>query len=328
MHAESSGSKATYVVIVVFDIAESVLSYRGMRKNIVQIRTLQQKIYRMSTRQSLLDQLVSLSQEPNVFLDPKVSTSIRFRSSIEHRMSVQGIRRLSSIAAESIAEFKDQLDILEKQRSIGQRMSDSISRVVVSPKASFIVRFSTRVAPVETKPRRENYSLVPQIVQNALVQPTQGPRREMADAALADKRELMRAALKLLFKCEYHTLVEFVKFAVSVMYAIYVLVLNQLPSAQYYPEMRDMATDQAYTMVLGILAYSFYEGLSLLAMRYAVKWCCGVSPVHLLGFVVKNQSKEFQGRLLACYAYVLQLTLDHFGTSQTACLQCLGPNAD
>lgn len=304
---QNSGSKATYVVIIVFDIVQSVMAYRDLHKSTIYIRSLLQKIDASNTKQSLLDQLVALSQEPDVFLDPLAAT-IRLRSPIEIPISAQSTGRLSLIASHPLIVFKDQSLILERQKSPSQSVAGSSSSNAAD-KAGCLFRLSTRVTPIEVQPKKDGRSSEETSSQEL---PTQCTERDF-DAVLSDKRELMRVALKLLFKCEFHALVEFVECAVPTMYAIYVVVLYQLPSAKYYPEMRDMTSEQLHSMVFSVILYAFFEGLSFLAMHFTVKWRCGVSPTYLLGFVIKNQCLEFQGRLLVWYTYVLQLTLDHFG---------------
>lgn len=305
---QSSGSKATYVVIIAIDIVESVIAYRDLHKSTLYIRSLLEKIDAANTKRSLLDQLVSLSQEPDVFLD-RVAATIRLRSPIEIPMSAQSTGRLSRIASHPLVVFKDQPLVLERQSQL--ILAASGTNTAAKSSSSSMFRLSTRVSPIEVQPRKEGDRSSEKRTSQELT--TQRTERD-SDAALADKRELMRVALKLLFKCEFHALVEFIECAVPTMYAIYVLVLYQLPSAKYYPEMRDMTSEQMHSMVSSIVIYAFFEGLSFLAMHYTVKWRCGVSPACLLGFVVKNQCLEFQGRLLVWYTYVLQLTLDHFGT--------------
>lgn len=71
------------------------------------------------------------------------------------------------------------------------------------------------------------------------------PRNKQAvELSLRERHDFVHAVLKLLFKCEYYVLVQYVKCAVPTMYSIYVAVVWQLPSAKYFPEMKGLTTDQ------------------------------------------------------------------------------------
>lgn len=129
------------------------------------------------------------------------------------------------------------------------------------------------------------------------------------------KRAFIFRSLKLLFQCEYHVLVEYVECMIPILYCIYVLILYQLPSAKYYPEIRDMSWVQVESMVANVLIYASLEVLSLVLLHVVVKKKFGFSPVYVLAFVLENQAVELQARLIVWFAFVLQLTLVHFGES-------------
>lgn len=129
----------------------------------------------------------------------------------------------------------------------------------------------------------------------------------------AEKRAFVHHALKVMFQCEYHVLVEYVEAIIPMIYAFYVVVLWQLPSSKYYPETRDMDSARVVSMALSVMAYAWLEILSLIALHFAVKKKFGFSPVYVLAFVLENQAIELQARLTVWLVYILQLTLVHFG---------------
>lgn len=183
--------------------------------------------------------------------------------------------------------FKDQPLVLERQSQLvaGGGTTNAAGKPSSS---SSMFRLSTSVPPIEVQPRKEGRSSEKMPSRTSQELTTQRTERDL-DAALSDKRKLMLVALKLLFKCEFHALVEFVECVVPTMYAIYVMVLYHLPSAKYYPEMRDMTSEQMHSTLFSIAMYALFKGLSFLVMHYTVKWRCGVSPAYLLGFVVQNR---------------------------------------
>lgn len=130
---------------------------------------------------------------------------------------------------------------------------------------------------------------------------------------VAEHGEIVEQSLRILFHCEYHALVEYIEAVVPMLYCIYVSVLTQLPSHVYYAETRNLTSTDLQRMVSNIFAYAWMEIVSFVLMHYTTKWKFGFSPLYLLAFVLENQFLEFQGRLLVCFSYVLEITLVHFG---------------
>lgn len=105
---------------------------------------------------------------------------------------------------------------------------------------------------------------------------------------VAQKRELVQQALKLLFITEYHLLVEYVECIVPIMYSIYVFVLVHSPNAAYFPETRSMTTKHVQATANSILLYAGFEVMSIICLHYAIKRKFGFSPAYLLAFVLEN----------------------------------------
>lgn len=98
------------------------------------------------------------------------------------------------------------------------------------------------------------------------------------------------------------------------MYAIYIAIVAHLSGAEYYPETSGKSGKQIETMVLNIVLYASLEALSFFAMRFCVKWKCGLLLASILAFVVENQAQELSDRLCVWYLFLLQVTLAHCGT--------------
>lgn len=130
----------------------------------------------------------------------------------------------------------------------------------------------------------------------------------------ASKQDIVSLSLKLLFECEFRVLVEYVESIIPVIYAMYIAIMAQLSSAQYYPETSGKSTSQIEAMVLNIIIYACMEALSFLFMQQWVQWKSSLSPARILAFVIENQTKELAGRLFVWYIVLLQFTLAHFGT--------------
>lgn len=125
---------------------------------------------------------------------------------------------------------------------------------------------------------------------------------------------LVHETLTLLFHCEYVVLVEYVECMIPVFYAAYLSVLVQLPSAKYYPHTRAMPESRLVATVVNLLVYASLEVLSLVALHVVLKRKFGFSPVYLLAFVLEKQMLALQGRFFMWVVFILQFTLQHFGT--------------
>lgn len=146
---------------------------------------------------------------------------------------------------------------------------------------------------------------------------TNGPNKNAVNPAkattMAEKREFVHHALKVLFQCEYHVLVEYVECIIPMIYSLYVVILFQLPSAKYYPETRDVPFAHVAAMAFNVMVYAWLELLSLFAFHLTVKKRFGFSPAYVLAFVLENQAIELVARLTVWFVYILELTLVHFG---------------
>lgn len=54
------------------------------------------------------------------------------------------------------------------------------------------------------------------------------------------KQNMIERAQAILFQCEVHVLVEYVECVIPLMYALYMIILFQLPIVKYYPDTADM----------------------------------------------------------------------------------------
>lgn len=132
--------------------------------------------------------------------------------------------------------------------------------------------------------------------------------------AKSQKQEFVRQALKLLFQCEYHALVEYVECVIPLVYTIYVSILCQLPSSKYQPEIMNLTPARFQTMITNMLIYATWELISLMVLHVAVRRRFGISLFHSLAFVLRSPFIEFQGRPLAIFSYIFSVMLAHFGS--------------
>ncbi|KAJ8571938.1 hypothetical protein ON010_g4894 [Phytophthora cinnamomi] len=121
-------------------------------------------------------------------------------------------------------------------------------------------------------------------------------------------------ASKLLFYLEYQVLSAYIKGAIPLVYATYLMILVNLPSAQFYPHARDLTPSQLQTTVGSIVAYAIVEFLSFAWLQIVVERKLGFSLLYQLAFVLETEMELIQGRLFVWIIILLQFSLVHFGT--------------
>lgn len=269
-----SGSMLTYLVIMGFDVVESVLAFRDMQHETDYVQQLKSKCDLSEPDDNLLHAVVALCEQPGMLTFDQ-GFSVRIHSPI----SVQ-VSRENSMTLERISSMYGHSRI----------SAQGLMKNSVAPLVKDVPRSEETRSPVEAFIGTESEKL-----------------------SYSQKQKLVQQALKVLFATEYHALVEYVECIIPIIYATYVVVLMQLPNAAYFPETRHMSLHHVDVMAKNILLYACLEILSFIGLHYAIKRKFGFSPAYLLSFVLENQAMEFQGRLMIWYIFVLELTLQHYG---------------
>lgn len=156
--------------------------------------------------------------------------------------------------------------------------------------------------------------------------------------------------LRFLHTTEYIILVEFTEVAIPMIYceprayysagrsiltlcnlvcfvcferaAIYVSVIVHLPNRVYYPQLNGLDSTKHQQLVLNVVLYAMLELLSLVVLDYVVKRRLKFSLLSQLAFVLKNQWRTVQAKLVLWVAYVVQSTLVHYGKSPLRLYSC------
>lgn len=282
---QSSGSRLTNVVLIALNIIQDLWTFYSMAKAADKL------LWMIDLKNtSLVEAVLDACQHPNVLSTITEESGIRLRSSLCLRLSV------------SSTHFVNQL---EKHRKGPALLSLSILHQVSRKDVALIPHASSRKVDDQPQPEQGN------------MMHTSNARRTWKNPMVtpAQKQEFVHQALHLFFQCEYHALVGYVECVVPVIYAIYVSILCQFPSAEYQPETKHLTTTRLDVMIDYVLVYSCWEMLSLIALHIAVRWRFGCSLLYLLAFVLHSRFTEFQGRLLAIFAYVISITLVHNGSA-------------
>lgn len=218
----------------------------------------------------------------------------------------------------SIAQVIHEPDVLLSESGIQirspihHRLSHLSGSRIKSPRRSATARSQgIRIAPAPSPINLTAISLAASLLPGSTADIKQSQQQ---DPLVQFKNEIIHTSLKMLFESEYHILVAYVNTIVPMMYAIYVAILGNLPSAAYYPDIRDKSGFQMETLVRSIVLYGGLQLLSFLTFQVIVKRKTGLSPAHVLAFVIENQTQELLGQLFVWYVLLLQFTLAHYGT--------------
>lgn len=287
LQSASRSARLTPLFIIGFDMVEFAFVVQSLHAQVTRIDLLYLQYMQRDTwasqrsfGQPLLDAVTDLCKQPGVLSDR--TPLIRLQSSIKHSFP-----------------HRNQIAVNKIERKLAHT-SCLFGKAQVKFRKIFPSTRSIKTAPIE-------HFHVPTRVQTA------GAKAAPQEFSIREKQELLQLILKLLFQCEYYLLVKYVECAVPMMYTVYVAIVQQLPSAAYYPETKHLNAQQGQAIVLNLLVFAGLETILLLVLHTLVKTRCGFSPTYLLAFVLENQALELQGRLFVWYIILLQFTLVHFG---------------
>ncbi|RLN50790.1 hypothetical protein BBJ28_00019218 [Nothophytophthora sp. Chile5] len=132
--------------------------------------------------------------------------------------------------------------------------------------------------------------------------------------ARKDQARILEQTLQLLFSCEVLVVATFIKVVVPVLQGLLFVTLWHLPSAQYNVLLRDATPDQMMARTLWCLGYAALQLPPLVVLCVTVAKKYGVSPLHLLAFLLEQQRVNFQAKLGNCFISLLFCVSVHQGT--------------
>lgn len=281
---QSAGSPLTNALLIALDIFHGMRSFHHMNKEMSQLT----QIMELGDN-NLVRAIFAACRQPNVLSTITKEHDIHVRSSLHLQLSEHG------------SHLVNQLEKLQLTQQGSQAFLFAENCEAIPP----IPCCATN--PHELNPQKSGRSFTN--ITNI------NPPQRSSLATISKQQEFVHRALKIFFQCEYHALVEYIECVIPMVYTVYIAILCQLPSAEFQPETRNLATERIYTMITNVLIYVCWEMLSFIVLHFAVRWRFGFSLVHLLAFVLKSRSAEFQGRLLAIFCYIFSVTVVHYGTS-------------
>ncbi|OWZ22946.1 hypothetical protein PHMEG_0002247 [Phytophthora megakarya] len=89
--------------------------------------------------------------------------------------------------------------------------------------------------------------------------------------------------------------------------------MSYLPNREFYPQLANMDAIGLRNTLSNVILYGFLELISIIVLEFVLRTAMKYSPVCQLGFVLQNQWKMVQSKLVLWVLYVVQSSLVHFG---------------
>ncbi|KAL3665614.1 hypothetical protein V7S43_009648 [Phytophthora oleae] len=235
--------------------------------------------------------------------------SLCYYSTHMNAFQKSGIRVYSSISHQLSPEGKKLLDTFHCQ--------GKPSRIILQPSANFIhvpsksvnggLRTGSTVRPLTA------VTILPKCPsQSGGARGLTRTRTKRRDS-LNDASKILQEALEVLFASECLVLIEYVEIIIPALYAVYVLAMVHVPSAQYHSEMSGMTRENAGSMVSRMLIFALMELISLFVLALIMKRNCGIRALYQLGFVLETQMLSVMSKLLLWIVFTLTYRVSHFG---------------
>jgi len=320
---QSSSSLGTTIAIMSIDVLHFWFSMRGTVAALTNVRELMSKIPPQHPAAS--ENFVDVALRLLAIQDRAESTErLRSRKASVKRDSVK-LRMTLPTALKAWGEQRSSLQLRSPTQA-------EILSVVRAPKRDNAFRRmltkATKVCPVPLPPR----ICADSQVDLRTVDPPPALKSVFSHQERAD---FISTTTRVLYITEYLVLVEYTEAVLPIVYgtlvdvvfsavrlalmapslALYSVVAFHLPNSTYIQSLASLSRHQLFTNVSFVLAYSMLELTSLVLAMLVLKRRLGISPLHQLGFVLESQATMIQSKLMLWFVYVMQVPLDHVGTS-------------
>lgn len=281
---QNTTSTITIVIIMTVDLLQTAIILQDLYRRI--LTRLQEVSDVSSTQSSVLGAALSICSNQDKFKQQKC-TSIRLRSCLPHRLSDSGKTHLQ-----------------ELQKCPNLKPADG-SFLVSSVNTTSHIPFTTRCLPTTIKASNTKcasvYPLRPLV--------TSIPNSEPPS-------DVLNETLGLLFTTECVILSEYLEAVIPVLYASFMLVMVQLPNAQYHSGLAGVDSHYVGDRVQTIFIYVLLELASLMSLAIMLKRRGGLNVLHQLAFILETQRSLVQGKLLLWMLMVMGFRVVHFGKLQ------------
>ncbi|RLN95320.1 hypothetical protein BBJ28_00008163 [Nothophytophthora sp. Chile5] len=311
----NSGSVTMSAMIIGSDIAQTLLEFREVRMNarvvldlLQEQRTHQDHLqrhhsYRRQDTSNLVTLILSVTRDPRAF-NVEVMKGVRLWACLAHPIPDDRVKALNTL--EALATYGP--DRLLSGRTLGRAHPNSRRPQLHIQRAHGIV-------PISIGPEDRSFASTATLGPKRLTLKHPGNQQDTKmppeKAAAAERSSnLVVQGLRLLFHCEYLTLVEYVECVVPFAFVAYKSVLHQLPNVVYYP---GGAGSWGFAAVANMLAFAALEIVSFLVLNGLLQRKFAFSPLYQLAFVLETQMYLVQLMLFVGLVFLLDYELVHLG---------------
>ncbi|RLN26451.1 hypothetical protein BBJ28_00008905 [Nothophytophthora sp. Chile5] len=306
---QSASSTATVAAIMVMDLTQTAMALRSLYRGTSSILgRLHETFGTAGTHTSLLTIASSLCRSPSTFAKQERS-QIRLRSCLSYRLSPANSDLLDSL--EKCRAYH--IDAKSQPHAPGGENNAMSS--AVNPAGRTIAhrplgwqctsRHRTTVHPATTITHTLATKARAEESRHTEIAPPSLPEPQLA---------ILRDALDLLFTTECIVLTEYVESVIPMFYANFILVMVQLPSAQYHTELAGITRENVGATVNKVYVYALLELASFVLLAVVMQRNCGVRALYHLAFVLETQMPLIQGKLMTWMLLTLTSRVVHFGT--------------
>ncbi|OWZ03995.1 hypothetical protein PHMEG_00024182 [Phytophthora megakarya] len=302
-------SPKTLISILIVHFVQTILELQELNQRTHSILAHLRKIAGINDSNSdLLSTLRSLCyySEP---LRKQLRTDIRLHSSVSQRLSFEGRSLIETFRCESLSN-----------RS-GSTSQPSTNLVQVSQPATMPVPGCESTFGGLKRALRKWGSVQPLTsvtvvtnhpnVKNGTCGTMTKTNKRMD--SLDDTTKILREALEVLFTSECLVLIEYVEIVIPALYAMYIVVMIYLPSAQYHSELVGISRENAGNTLSPIFIFAVLEFASLIVLAVMMKRNCGIHAIYQLGFVLETQMSFVVAKLMLWIVFTLTFRVEHFG---------------
>ncbi|POM69317.1 Hypothetical protein PHPALM_14405 [Phytophthora palmivora] len=252
------------------------------------------------TNSDLLTALRSLCY----YSELQIRANIRVHSSIPQRLSPEGRKLLEILRCHS----------LTNQSKITVQPTTNLVRVWSQPATSTTAPGSISTFEKLKRDLRRCSSIQPFPTMTVVpMRPTElTVKKTKQRDSLDDTSKILREALEVLFTSECLVLIEYVEIIIPALYAIYLVAMVHVPSAQYHSEMAGITSENVGSMVSRLFIFALLELATLVVLAVITKRNCGIDAVYQLGFVLETQMPFVLAKLMLWIVFTLTYRVEHF----------------
>ncbi|KAL3667559.1 hypothetical protein V7S43_007113 [Phytophthora oleae] len=292
---QSASSVAAIAAITVTDLVQTGVMLYGFNQRTVSAR---RKLLSVSTADnSLLAMAGSICRNCTAFKSQS-HIGIRIRSCLPHRISEADQTAIHSL--EKIPEDK----ISSDKAPTGSKLSTGPVSPTKSYKRGLICW------------QKQSASIYPVLPEGGEAQINR--RSGSAKALHLEKHSTSLCdALEVLFTTECVVITAYLEAVVPLFYCNYVVLMVNLPSAQYHSEMNGVSHGNIGSTVLPVFVFGLLQILSFALIARVIRRNLGMHALYQLAFVLETQMSLIQGKLMLWMVITICFRVVHFGMDFT-----------